>query len=100
MPVRDAKAEHVAIELHRLLNIVDAISDVAQFDRHDAGLPSVILGKRIVGKNVNQRALGIAEHDRLGDTGRHPARPLAGDAMLCESARDLRQIASGGDLKR
>ena len=81
MPVGDAEAEHVAIEFYGLVHVVDAIGDMAEFQRHDAGLPSVVLGEGVVGKEFDDSTFGVAEDNSIGDAGRNPAGALAFHAV-------------------
>jgi hypothetical protein len=49
-PVGNPEAEHVGVEGHDSVHVADAISDVAELERRDAGGPAVRLGKSVVGK--------------------------------------------------
>ena len=82
VPIRHPKAEHVGVELHHLLHVVDAIGHVAELERHDAGLAAVLGGEDVVGEHLDQRALGIGERDGLGDAGRYAAAALGPDPVL------------------
>src|SRR5262249_22537653 len=98
-PVRHPKAEHVGIELHHLLHVVDAIGHVPELERHDADLAGVLLGEDIFAENFDQRVLRILEHDGLGDPRRDAASALALDSVLRQLARKLGEIASGRNLE-
>src|SRR5262245_58978945 len=98
-PVRHPKAEHVGVELHHLLHVLDAVGHVSELERHDAHLAQVLLGEHIFGKNLDPRVLRILEDDGLGDARRDAAAALALDSVLRQLARKLGKIASRRNLK-
>jgi hypothetical protein len=96
----NAEAEHVGVEGHDSLHVADAIGDVAELERRDAGGPAVLLGKSVVGKNIDSHAFGIVERDRFRDPGGNVAPPFGLDAFLSKRARKRREIESRRHLKR
>src|SRR5262249_20524723 len=98
-PVRYPKAEHVGVELHHLLHVADAVSHVAELERHDADLAQVLLGEDIFGENLNPGILRVLEDDGFGDPRRDAAPPLALDSVLRQLAGNLRKIASRRSLE-
>jgi hypothetical protein len=86
-PVGNPEAEHVGVEGHDSLHVADTIGNVAELERHDAGRPAVLLGKSVVGKNVDSRAFGIVERDRLCDPGGNVALPFGLDSIIFPAVR-------------
>src|SRR5262245_37310931 len=99
-PVRHAKAEHVGVELHHLLHVLDAIGHVSELERHDAELAQVLLGEDIVGENFDPGVPRILEDNGLGDARRDAAAPLALDSVLRQLARKRGKIAPRRNLER
>ena len=63
-PVGDAEAQHVGVELHGLLHVVDAVRDVAELERRDHRVLAVVLGEHVVGVKLDHRTLEVGEHQR------------------------------------
>jgi hypothetical protein len=81
-PVRDAKAERVAMELHDALHVGSLIGDVAKFQRYHA-VARVVLRREVeIGKHLDGGAFGIGEGGGLADVGRDVGAPLAAKIIL------------------
>jgi hypothetical protein len=66
-PVGFAKAEHVAIELGDVLDVGDVEGDVAELERHDALLLEFLMREGVAFEHLHDGALGIGEHQHVGD---------------------------------
>ena len=64
-PIRDAKAQNIAVEFHDALHVGALIGDVAEFQWHNAGEIVVLRRKAEIGKDFKHRAFGIGEGDRF-----------------------------------
>ena len=59
----------------------------------------VLRGEGIVGKDLDQRALGVRERDGLGDAGRNSVPALGFDAVLGKLAHKVTEVAARRDLE-
>ena len=91
VPVGDPEAQHLGVELHRLLHVVDAMRDVAELERRDRRRLAVVLGEHVVGIELDHRALEVGEHQRPRRARRNAVALLALDAVLRQLARDRRR---------
>src|SRR5215470_12680974 len=98
-PVGHSESEDIGVELDDLLDVGDAMRHMTELQRRDDGLLAIVLGKDIVGVELDQCALDILEHNGLRDTGRNAIARLAVDAMLGKFFGDLTEIAARRHLK-
>ena len=100
VPVGNAEAQHLGVELTTLLHVVDAMRDMAELERRDDGLPAVVLGEGVVGIKLDHGALEVGEHQGPRGARRNAVAPLAPDAVLRQFARVIREVGVRRDLER
>src|SRR5262249_42943977 len=99
-PVRHPEAEHLGVELDDLLHVEHAIGDVAKLEDVEHARRLVAPGEFVLGIEVDRRALGIIERDRLRAPGRYIFPALGLDAHPAELLDDVAEVAAGRDLER
>src|SRR4029077_8129066 len=80
-PVGNAKAEHLGIELGRLLWILDDESDVAEFERPDSVMLQMLAEIAPLLEQRDGGALVVLKRQHGADAGRGIAAQLALDAV-------------------
>ncbi len=98
-PVGFAKAEHVAIELGDVLDVGDMEGDVAELVRHDAFGLEFLVREGVALEHLHDGALGIGEHQHVGDRRLGVLAALGLDAVACDLLFEVVEIAIGRDLK-
>ena len=98
-PVGDAKAQHIAVEARELLHIMDAVGDMAEFQRLNAAVLAVVRREIIFGMDLDQRALGVAEGDRVPDAGRNVRATVARQTVETQFCGKLAEIGARFHLK-
>src|SRR4029453_14143673 len=99
-PVRYPEAEHLCVELHDLLHVEHTIGDMAELEDIEDAWRLVALGELVLGIEIDRRALGVLERDRVRNAGRHVFPSLGLDAHLAELLDDIAEIGAWRDLKR
>ena len=99
-PIGNAKAQHIAIELHDAGNVGTLIGDVTELERHDAGEGVVVRRESAVGEDFERGAFGILKRQRFANARRDVVTPFALDPGFVQACGDICKVAAGRDLKR
>ena len=99
-PVRNAEAEHLAVEIGELLGLVDDEREMAELERPDAGHGGLLAGdRRLLGVDLDGGALGSSNATTLGMPGLVSLR-ASQRTPSASMPRDVVEFGAGRDLER
>src|SRR5262249_46420123 len=98
-PIGFAKAEHVAIEFGDVLDVGDMERDMAELVRHDAVRLEFLMRKVAALEHFHDRALGILEHQHVGDRRFGILAALGGDPVATQLLFESIEIGGRRNLK-
>src|SRR6516164_3173794 len=98
-PVGDPEAEHLGIELRRLLRIFDDEGDMAEFQWPDAVMLQMLAEVAPFLEQFDGRTLVVLKREHRANAGNGIVAQLAFEAVLFERAGEFAEIRMRRDLE-